>query len=61
MDRTTRRLVITATFTAEPLDDVLEFWMGELGLASAIEFAPYNQVFQQLLDPVACFPRIVTG
>lgn len=44
-------IAITATFTAEPLEESLAFWMEELGIQSEIKFAPYNQVFQQLLDP----------
>jgi amino acid adenylation domain-containing protein/FkbH-like protein len=44
-------LAITATFTAEPVAESLSFWMKQLGIASHVEFAPYNQVFQQLLDP----------
>ena len=44
-------IAITATFTAEPLAESLEYWMKELRVSAAIEFAPYNQVFQQLLDP----------
>lgn len=44
-------LVIAATFTAEPIADSLSFWMEELAIAATIEFAPYNQVFQQLLAP----------
>jgi FkbH-like protein len=43
-------LAIAATFTAEPLEAPLRFWMRELGLVCNIAFAPYNQVFQQLLD-----------
>lgn len=46
-------LAITATFTAEPVAESLSFWMKELGIASHIEFAPYNQIFQQLLDPAS--------
>jgi FkbH-like protein len=42
---------ITANFTAEPLQEPLSFLLRELGLAVKIEFAPYNQIFQQLLDP----------
>jgi amino acid adenylation domain-containing protein/FkbH-like protein len=44
-------LAIAATFTAEPLGESLKFWMKELGIPARVEFAPYNQVFQQLLDP----------
>ena len=44
-------ICITATFTAEPLADALNYWCQTLALPFEIEFAPYNQVFQQLLDP----------
>ena len=45
------KVAITATFTAEPLEKPLGFWMQELEMPMRIEFAPYNQVLQQLLDP----------
>jgi len=44
-------LAVSATFTVESVADTLSFWMRELGLQYEIKFAPYNQVFQQLLDP----------
>lgn len=44
-------IAVTATFTAEPVEESLAFWMQELELPFQVEFAPYNQVFQQLLDP----------
>jgi len=44
-------LAVAASFTAEPVEEVLGFWMRRLGLPSRIRFAPYDQVFQQLLDP----------
>src|SRR5438094_291397 len=44
-------IVIAATFTAEPIEMPLRFWLKELGFAGTISFAPYNQVFQQLFDP----------
>src|SRR5262245_52920619 len=43
-------LAITSTFTAEPVREALAFWMKELGWHYEIRFAPYNQVFQQMLD-----------
>ncbi len=46
-------LTIAANFTAEPLQDPLLFLIGELRIAVSLEFAPYNQVFQQLLDPAS--------
>lgn len=47
----TSPLAVAATFTAEPLADSLEFWMHELAIPLQVEFAPYNQVFQELFDP----------
>jgi len=44
-------VAVSATFTAESLAPVLRFWMRRLRLPLTIKFAPYNQVFQQLLDP----------
>ena len=44
-------LRISASFTAEPLKPALRFWTDELEAPHDVEFAPYNQVFQQLLDP----------
>src|SRR5262245_42914085 len=46
-----RRIAIAATFTSEPVQDSLLFWMRQLGLPFEVEFAPYSQVFQELLDP----------
>src|SRR4051812_36857390 len=51
------RIVIAATFTAEPLADALVLWMRDLELPAELEFAPYNQIFQQLLDPMSAFGR----
>ena len=45
------KIAVTATFTAEPIEESLSFWMKQFGWPCEIEFAPYNQVFQQLLDP----------
>jgi amino acid adenylation domain-containing protein/FkbH-like protein len=46
-----QQVVISATFTAEPVAEALAYWFKELELPAKVEFAPYNQVFQQLLDP----------
>ena len=42
---------IAATFSAEPVEPYLRFWFEELHRSSSVQFAPYSQVFQQLLDP----------
>src|SRR5512139_3623748 len=40
---------VAASFTADSLEVPLRFWMEELGQQAQIQFAPYGQVFQQLL------------
>jgi FkbH-like protein len=50
-DREQAKLVIAATFTAKPLLPVIEFWTKSLGWSVDSELAPYNQVYQQLLNP----------
>ncbi|MEJ3746133.1 HAD-IIIC family phosphatase [Actinomycetes bacterium KLBMP 9797] len=44
------RVAIAANFTADLLDDPLRYWWDELRLPAHTAFAPYNQVFQALLD-----------
>ncbi|HZD31918.1 MAG TPA: condensation domain-containing protein, partial [Candidatus Angelobacter sp.] len=44
-------IAIAATYTAEPIQEPLEFWLKQLGVPQKIVFALFNQVFQQLLDP----------
>ncbi|MCU0287997.1 MAG: HAD-IIIC family phosphatase, partial [Acidobacteria bacterium] len=43
-------LAVSATFTAEPVSDYTRWWGRQFKWDIGIEFAPYNQVFQQLLD-----------
>jgi FkbH-like protein len=47
------RLVISSTFTANPIEDSLTFWGDYLRQPMSIKMADYNQVFQQLLDPAS--------
>ncbi|MEH6633746.1 MAG: FkbM family methyltransferase, partial [Halopseudomonas aestusnigri] len=42
---------VAATFTAEPIAAPLATWSSYMGAAADINFAPYNQIFQQLLNP----------
>ncbi|MEM7708992.1 MAG: HAD-IIIC family phosphatase [Pseudomonadota bacterium] len=55
MDKSTlsANLVIAANFTVEPIDAALSFWNNELELWSSQEYAPFDQLFQQLLDPAS--------
>jgi FkbH-like protein len=49
------RLAINATFTAEPIGPVLNFWAEQLQTPFEIRFAPYNQIAQTLTDPASEF------
>ena len=42
-------LVIAATFTADPVRASLEFWRAELSSPLSVSFAPYGQIFQQMM------------
>ncbi len=55
--RASLRIALAASFTAEPVHDALAFWMEMLALPVGIEFAPYDQVYQQLLDPASLLSR----
>ncbi len=44
-------IAIASTFTADPIGESLQYWAKELELSAEVEFAPYNQVFQELLNP----------
>jgi FkbH-like protein/FkbM family methyltransferase len=46
---------VTASFTAEPVEAPLKFWADRFGLPATVQFAPYNQIFQQLLDKSSAF------
>jgi FkbH-like protein len=48
-------IAVAATFVPDLVKPSLDFWMEELKIPGRIEFAPYNQVFQQLLDPGGLF------
>jgi FkbH-like protein/FkbM family methyltransferase len=44
------QIVVASTFTAEPVESSLRFWSKSLAFPVSVKFAPYNQVFQQLLN-----------
>src|ERR1044071_4360528 len=54
-------IAVAATFTAEPLEETLRFWIEQMGLEANIEFAPYNQVFQELLNPTSLLSQNADG
>ncbi len=50
-------VAVSATFTAELIEAPLAFWIEDLGWDFQVKFAPYSQVFQQLLDPESLLAR----
>ena len=54
-------MLIAANFTAEPLEPALAFWLNQFNIPGRIKFAPYNQLFQQLLDPMSLMARNTSG
>ena len=48
---TKHSICVASTFTAEPLHEIFAFWAGELGIDLSVSFAPFGQVFQELLGP----------
>ncbi|MGM0506729.1 MAG: HAD-IIIC family phosphatase [Bacteroidota bacterium] len=49
----TLKFSIASTFTSQPVEDTLRFWGKKFGLDTVVRFSPYDQVFQELLDPAS--------
>jgi amino acid adenylation domain-containing protein/FkbH-like protein len=54
-------IAVAGTYTAEPLSEPLRYWFQQLAVDAPVEFAPYNQAFQQLLDPNSLFAKNQRG
>ncbi|HEY8977223.1 MAG TPA: HAD-IIIC family phosphatase [Burkholderiaceae bacterium] len=54
-------VAVAATFTAEGLEAPLAFMLDAAGLAGRIAFAPYHQLFQELLTPGSALARNAAG
>jgi FkbH-like protein len=54
-------IAICATFTAEPVAESLQYWLNLLSIPAKVEFAPYNQMLQTLVDPHSVFARNRNG
>jgi len=55
------KITVASTFTAEPLSPVLALVLEKCGLPAAVEFAPYQQVFQELTHPDSALARNQNG
>jgi amino acid adenylation domain-containing protein/FkbH-like protein len=49
------KLLIAATFTSDPIVPYVEWWCRQFEIPVEVRLAPYNQVFQQLLDHKSLF------
>ncbi len=58
---TQQKIAIAATFTAEAMQDAFAFWFERLGWSVELAFAPFNQIFQALLDPNSLFRQNTHG
>ncbi|WP_162551224.1 condensation domain-containing protein [Paenibacillus tepidiphilus] len=43
-------LTLVSSFESEPVAEALEYWMDQFAVPVKLQFAPYSQVFQQLID-----------
>lgn len=57
----TRSVLITATFTAEPLQPSLEFLFEKAGLRLDVRFSPYHQVLQELISTSSALASLDKG
>jgi FkbH-like protein len=61
MNQRTLAVAVAANFTPDLVRPAITRWLGELGIAHTIEIAPYNQLFQELIDPASLFGRARSG
>jgi FkbH-like protein len=56
-----KKIIIGSSFTIEPINESMQFWQDKLNLAVDFEFAPYNQLFQEFLNPASYFRSNLSG
>jgi FkbH-like protein len=56
-----QNIVIASNFTSEPLKNSLEFLLNEHQVSHEINFAPFRQIFQELLAPSSLFHKNLRG
>lgn len=57
----TSDIVMVATFTAAAMNEYFEYWFDYLGWKARLVHAPFNQVFQALLDSTSALRRNRSG
>jgi FkbH-like protein len=56
-----KKIVIAASFTAQPLGSTLELWCRAFGIPFSVEFVEFNQLEQTLLSPDSIFIHNLNG
>ncbi len=56
-----KKIVIAASFTAQPLGSTLELWCKAFGIPFSVEFGEFNQLEQTLLSPDSIFMNNPNG
>ena len=57
MKKNSLQIIVAATFTSEPVQEGMHLLADKLQWSMQLDFAPYNQIFQQLLDPESAFAK----
>lgn len=57
----TLSVTLASSFTVEPIEESLNYWLKKLNYAPDISFSPYNQVFQELLNPASTLTQNDNG
>ena len=54
-------IVVSASFTIDPILSGLKFWLKELSHNAGVEIAPYGQVLQELINPTSALSSNQNG
>ncbi|WP_405110963.1 condensation domain-containing protein [Paenibacillus sp. FSL K6-1217] len=54
-------MTVVSSFESEPVGESMEFWLDKLQINYKLQFAPYSQVFQQLIDDKGLLCRSSQG
>ncbi|MCP6761073.1 MAG: HAD-IIIC family phosphatase [Fischerella sp. CENA71] len=61
MPQSDQKIVIAASFTAQPLGSTLDLWCRAFGIPFSVEFGEFNQLEQTLLSPDSVFMNNPNG
>ncbi|MEK5466403.1 condensation domain-containing protein [Paenibacillus sp. FSL R7-0210] len=54
-------MTVVSSFESEPVGEPMEFWLDKFQISYKLQFAPYSQVFQQLIDDTGLLCRSSQG